>query len=56
MNDMRELTDTEIDSVSGGAITSRKENGGGNEPKGQANGVPTVNENPQGHQPPGQNP
>ena len=32
-----------------------KRNGGGNTPNGQANGVPTVNENPAGHAPPGHN-
>ena len=31
-------------------------NGGGNTPEGNANGVPTVNVNPAGHAPPGQNP
>jgi len=37
------------------AITSVHVNGGGNTPSGNANGVPTVNENPAGHAPPGQN-
>jgi multisubunit Na+/H+ antiporter MnhC subunit len=37
------------------AITPVKTNGGGNTPNGNANGVPTVNENPAGHAPPGQN-
>ena len=32
-----------------------KENGGGNTPKGQANGVPTENQNPAGKAPAGQN-
>jgi hypothetical protein len=32
-----------------------KENGGGNTPKGQANGVPSENQNPSGHAPPGHN-
>jgi len=54
MSDIRELTDTEIDSVSGGKITTSQTNGGGNTPNGEANGVPTVSENPDGHQPPGQ--
>ena len=40
-------------------ITITHENGGGNTPNGAANGVPivitTVNENPAGHAPPGQN-
>jgi hypothetical protein len=37
-------------------ITPVKENGGGNTPNGQANGVPTENQNPTGKAPPGQNP
>jgi hypothetical protein len=37
-------------------ITPVKENGGGNTPNGQANGVPTENQNPAGQAPPGQNP
>ena len=37
------------------AITAKKENGGGNTPNGQANGVPTVNVNPADKAPPGQN-
>jgi hypothetical protein len=52
----RQLSDAELDRVHGGAITAVKQNGGGNTPNGNANGVPTVNENPAGHQPPGQNP
>jgi hypothetical protein len=36
-------------------ITPVKENGGGNTPNGQANGVPTENQNPSGAAPPGQN-
>jgi hypothetical protein len=48
---MRELTKAEIDKVAGGAIV--KQNGGGNTPNGNANGVPNVN--PAGHEPPGQN-
>ncbi len=45
-------------SVSGVAfakITPVKENGGGNTPNGQANGVPTENQNPAGKAPAGQN-
>jgi multisubunit Na+/H+ antiporter MnhC subunit len=38
------------------AITAVKENGGGNTPNGTANGVPSENQNPSGHAPPGQNP
>ena len=37
------------------AITAKKQNGGGNTPKGAANGVETVNVNPAGHAPAGQN-
>jgi hypothetical protein len=37
------------------AITAVKVNGGGNTPNGQANGVPTENQNPTGFPPPGQN-
>jgi hypothetical protein len=54
---MRELSKTEFDLVHGGAITPVKENPGGNEPMGEANGkaIQTFNENPAGHRPPGQN-
>jgi bacteriocin-like protein len=52
---MRELSEKELREVSGGKITPIKENGGGNTPNGEANGVPTFNENPAGHRPPGQN-
>jgi hypothetical protein len=37
------------------AIVGVQVNGGGNTPNGQANGVPTVNQNPAGNVPPGQN-
>jgi len=37
------------------AITAEKKNGGGQSPNGNANGVPTVNVNPTGKAPPGQN-
>lgn len=51
-----EITDEkELDAVFGGAITAHQINGGGNEPNGQANGVPVVNLNPAGHAPGGQN-
>ena len=36
-------------------ITPVKENGGGHTPKGEANGVPTVNKNPAGKAPAGHN-
>ncbi len=51
-----ELTDAELDHVFGGKITETQVNGGGNTPHGEANGVPTVAENPAHHQPPGQQP
>jgi hypothetical protein len=50
-----ELTEAELDFVCGGKIEPVQVNGGGNTPNGQANGVPTYNENPSGHRPPGQN-
>ena len=49
----RELTSEELDGVAGGSITGVQVNGGGNTPRGQANGVPY--ENPAGNIPPGQN-
>lgn len=54
-NELRELSDEELDAVTGGQITAHQINGGGNEPNGQANGVPVVNLNPAGHAPAGQN-
>jgi hypothetical protein len=55
-SNIRELSVEELDAVAGGAITPTQVNGGGNTPNGQANGVPTVNLNPSGFAPPGQNP
>jgi bacteriocin-like protein len=55
MSEIRELTEKELDQVSGGKITPVKVNGGGNTPNGQANGVPSENQNPSGFAPPGQN-
>lgn len=52
---MRVLNQDELRKVAGGKITPTKVNGGGNTPKGEANGVPTVNLNPAGHAPAGQN-
>jgi hypothetical protein len=52
---LRELTDVELDQVYGGKISPVHVNGGGNTPNGQANGVPTENQNPAGHPPPGHN-
>jgi hypothetical protein len=37
------------------AITPVQVNGGGNTPNGNANGVPSENQNPSGFAPPGQN-
>jgi hypothetical protein len=36
-------------------ITTVHVNGGGQTPNGEANGVPSENQNPSGHAPPGQN-
>ena len=61
---IRNLTDGELDDVSGGrieevVISVSQLNGGGNTPQGNANGVPIVivseNQNPSGFAPPGQN-
>ena len=54
-----ELSDAELDQVSGGKITDNfvKQNGGGHTPSGEANGVPTVytgSTNPADKEPPGQ--
>ena len=49
------VDEAELEAVFGGAITAHQINGGGNEPNGQANGVPVVNLNPAGSAPPGQN-
>jgi hypothetical protein len=56
---IRELKDHELKQVAGGAITDNfiKQNGGGNTPSGNANGVPDVyvnSTNPAGNVPPGQ--
>ena len=48
---IRELTEIELDHVTGGTI--EQVNGGGNTPNGNANGVPFLN--PAGHEPPGWN-
>lgn len=52
---MRQLKETELKLVAGAKITPVQTNGGGNTPNGQANGVPTTNQNPTGYTPPGQN-
>jgi hypothetical protein len=49
------LTDTQMDEVRAGKLTTTQTNGGGNTPKGNANGVPTVTTNSGGNQPPGHN-
>jgi hypothetical protein len=51
----RAVSDEQLDQVTGGKIEEVKVNGGGNTPKGQANGVPSENQNPAGHAPPGHN-
>jgi hypothetical protein len=56
-----ELSDAQLDQVTGGALTPITEqvNGGGNTPNGNAKGVPEVVvavENPAGHRPPGAQP
>jgi hypothetical protein len=50
-SDVVYLTSAQMDGVRAGKITQT--NGGGNIPKGNANGVPASN--PAGHEPPGQN-
>jgi hypothetical protein len=56
---MRMLTDKEVCKVAGGKITpvTTQLNGGGNTPRGEANGVPiiTTNLNPSGFAPSGHN-
>ena len=59
VDDVRQLTEKELDHVAGGAISDNfvTVNGGGNTPQGNANGIePTyVNStNPAGNVPPGQ--
>ena len=49
------LTKQQMAAVTAGSITTTQINGGGNTPKGTANGVPTVSVNPAGSAPPGQN-
>lgn len=49
------LTKAQMDQIVGGKITETKTNGGGQTPKGAANGVPTTATNPAGSAPPGQN-
>jgi hypothetical protein len=49
------LSKAQLDNVVAGTITPTKQNGGGNTPGGQANGVPTVNLNPAGKAPGGHN-
>jgi hypothetical protein len=48
---MRELREEELLAVGGGKI--QQVNGGGNEPNGEANGIPSTN--PAGNEPPGHN-
>ncbi len=51
----QKLSKDQMDKITAGAITATKQNGGGNTPGGNANGVPTVNTNPAGKAPAGQN-
>ena len=53
--ELRELSEEEIEAVAGGKITEHQINGGGNEPNGQANGIPEVFLNPAGNAPGGWN-
>ena len=55
MSEPTKLTKEQLDAVVAGAITATQVNNGGNIPNGVANGVPTVNLNPAGSAPPGQN-
>jgi hypothetical protein len=50
-----ELVIEELEERIAPSIVGVQVNGGGKMPSGQANGVPTVNENPAGHAPAGQN-
>jgi hypothetical protein len=52
--DFRELTEREIDHVSGGAITTETTTKSGNDTQGHGNGLTTVAKNPAGNEPPGQ--
>jgi hypothetical protein len=49
------LSKAQLDKVVAGKITETQVNGGGQTPKGEANGVPTTATNPAGSPPPGQN-
>lgn len=51
----QKLSKEKMANITAGAITATKVNGGGNTPGGTANGVPTVNLNPAGKAPSGQN-
>ena len=53
--EVRELTETEIEHVSGGTITTVTRNPQGHETQGQGQTQTTVSENPAGKPPPGQN-
>ncbi len=55
---MRELDEKELEQVSGGKLTTVKENPGGQEPQGEAKGkaIDTFVENPAGKRPPGAQP
>jgi hypothetical protein len=51
----QKLNKDQMGKITAGAITPTQVNGGGNTPNGGANGVPTVNLNPAGKAPSGQN-
>ena len=52
---MRELSEKELNQVSGGAIEPVTRNPAGHETQGQGEALTTTNENPAGHAPAGQN-
>lgn len=49
------LSKEQMASIVAGKITETQVNGGGQTPKGEANGVPSTNTNPTGKAPAGQN-
>jgi hypothetical protein len=55
MKENTELVIEELEERIAPSIVGVQVNGGGKTPSGQANGVPTVNVNPAGHAPGGQN-
>jgi hypothetical protein len=49
------LSPAQLDKVVAGKLSTTQVNGGGQEPQGNANGVPTTTVNSGGNAPPGQN-